>query len=72
MKYAIIGIMTGIVVGWSIGCFMWAPIVDFWEVRYTHYKTLYEYAYQGNVKRGYQTLCERSGHMGVWFVDECD
>lgn len=64
--------VVGVLIGWAVGCFMWAPIVDFWYDQYGYYKTLYTYAYEGNIERGYQTLCDRRGHTGVWFVDECD
>lgn len=67
-----ISIAIGMVAGWTIAAFMWAPIVDFWKLSRDNYKDLYEYSYEGSIQRGYTKLCERSGEVGIWFLDECD
>lgn len=71
MRYLAAGLL-GFVAGWSVGCFAWAPIADFWERGYRHHKDRSDYLTQGAIDRGYLDLCERGGALGAWFVDECD
>lgn len=71
MKFAV-GFALGALVTWFLGCLMWAPIADFWRIRFEYYKEKYTYSYGGSIDRGYITLCERGGELNIWFTDECD
>lgn len=68
----ILGLLLGLVGGWALGSFLWAPIADRWRSAYDRvFETRQEIQLRG-YDLGHMNVCYRDGEVGVWFLEDCD
>lgn len=72
MKELVAGVLLGLIGGWGIAAFMWAPMLDRWIDAYKYAHERFMYFSDGAIDRGLVDICERDGKLSVWFVEDCD